>query len=175
MKKFNFVVISVFCLSAIFAFSTAVLAQTPTQVRVTNKAGDAVAVKSVDNPARHSYQVAFEMNVGAPPVVPDGKTFVIEHISGHIRVPSATGITGACRFLQLSFIVGSEIDVVPVFMGTASGLSNDFNFFTISQPVRAYATQNSDIGSASFSLSQFCTGILTSSHIVLTGYLVNDN
>ena len=173
MKTSSAINISIFCFIAILTFSTAAFAQT--EVRVNNKAGDAVAVKSVDEPARRAYSVAFEMNASPLPSVPAGKTFVIEHISGHIRVPSAFGAAGPCRFMQLSFIVGSEIDVVPVFMGTAAGLSNDFNFFTISQPVRAYATQNSDIGGAGYSLSQYCSGFPGSSRIVLTGYLVNDN
>jgi hypothetical protein len=173
MKKFHAINISIFCFTAILTFSAAAFAQT--EVRVANKVGDAVAVKSVDEPARRAYSVAFAMNANPLPTVPAGKTFVIEHISGHIRVPSAFGAAGPCRFMQLSFIVGSEIDVVPVFMGTATGLNNDFNFFTISQPVRAYATQNSDIGASSFSLSQYCSGPASSSNIVLTGYLVNDS
>jgi hypothetical protein len=165
----------IFILLAVFSFSAAALAQTPTQVRVTNKIGDAVAVKAVDNPGRHAFQVGFELNGANPPEVPAGKVFVVEHISGNIRVPSAFGAPGPCRFHQLSLFLGIDIDVVPVHMGTSPGLSNDFNFFTISQPVRAYATQGSQLGGASLSLSQHCSGFPTWSRIVLTGHLVNDN
>jgi hypothetical protein len=153
------------------AFASAAFAQT--EVRVTNKVGDAVAVKSVDSPARHGYQVSFSINPATPPEVPAGKVFAVEHISGQIRVPSATGATIPCKFMQLSFVLGStDIDVVPVSMGTAPSIGNDLNFVTISQPIKAYIPAGSQLGFASFALSQSCS-FPSFSHIVLSGYLIN--
>jgi len=159
---------------AVLVFAGAAFAQT--DVRVTNKVGDAVAVKSVDNPARHGFQVSFELNGATPPpAIPAGKVFAVEHISGHLRIPSATGATTPCKFYQLSFLLGStDIDVTPVLMGTAPSIGQDLNFITISQPLKAYVQGGSDYGAAGFSLSSGCSGSPTSSHIVLTGYLIND-
>jgi len=158
---------------AILVFAAAMSAQT--NVRVTNKKGDAVAVKSVDNPARHAYQVSFALNTNLP-TVPDGKVFAVEHISGHMRVPSAFGAVGPCKFMQLSFILGSaDIDVIPVSMGTSPSLSNDVNFISFTQPVRAYVSANSDFGAANLALSQYCSGFPTDSTIVITGHLINAN
>ncbi|MEP7074450.1 MAG: hypothetical protein ABI878_01460 [Acidobacteriota bacterium] len=163
-------------ISIVFAsFVFAVTASAQTDVRVTNKVGDAVAVKSVDAPARHGFQLSTSINPATPAVVPAGKVFAVEFVSGQVRIPSATGATTPCKFMQLSFVMGgSDIDVAPVSMGTAPSVSNDINFVTISQPIKAYLPAGSEVGPASLSLASSCSGFPTFSHIVFSGYLIND-
>jgi len=149
-----------------------------TEVTVTNPKSDPVLVRDVDNDARLPYQVSFSIGQPTLPTVPAGKVFVIEYISGTIRVPSTTGSATPCRFMQLSFGLGngSDTDVLPVSMGTAQSINNtDINFFTISQRVQIYGLANSDLGGTSYSLAGTCNSGPTSSHIVLSGHLEKAN
>jgi hypothetical protein len=148
-----------------------------TDVTVTNPRSNPVLVRDVDNDARRPFQVQFSIGQATLPTVPAGKVFVIEYISGTIRVPSTTGSTLPCQFRQLSFVLGqTDIDVVPVSMGSSQSINNtDLNFFTISQRVQLYAPANADLGGTSYALSQGCTSGPTSSHIVLTGHLEKAN
>lgn len=153
-------------------------AQQTKAVQVTNDTTNPVPTKNVENPARNAFQVAFELLGSNPATVPAGKIFVIEHISGAIRVESQFNAPVPCRIRQLSISTGSlhPIDVIPIYMGTGQGLNGDVNFFSISQPVRVAARPGSELGGASMSLGQYCNSFpLMWSNIVFTGYLVDAN
>jgi hypothetical protein len=156
----------------------AISASAQTDVTVTNPKSNPVLIRDVDNDARRPFQVSFSIGQSTLPTVPAGKIFVIEYISGQVRLPSTTGSQMPCRFMQLSFGLGngSDTDVLPVYMGTAQSVSNtDLNFFTISQRVQVYGLSNSDLGGTSYSLSSGCTGAPTFSHISLSGHLEKAN
>jgi hypothetical protein len=160
----------------ILSLSNAIYAQADKTVVVVNTAANPVPVRSVDVPAPiQPYQAVIDGS--SLPTVPAGKLLVIEHVSGHYRVPSASGSAGPCRILQLSLLLGSggDIDVVPVFMGTGTGINSDVNFFTFSQAVRSYVTAGSEFGAANYVGSQYCSGFPTVSHVVVSGHLENAN
>jgi len=118
------------------------------------------------------FSTSFALGQPPAPAIPAGKLFVVEHISGNIRLPSVSG-GGPCRILGLSFLLGTaQIDVIPVFMGSISSAGIDSNFFSFSQPVRAYVP-SSDLGLTIFARSDPCTGAPTSSLIVWNGHLVD--
>ena len=163
---------------AVVVFLMAGSAGAQTDVTVTNPKTSPVLVRDVDNDARRPYQVSFSIGQPTLPTVPAGKVFVIEYVSGTIRVPSTTGSASPCRFMQLSFGLGngSDTDVLPVYMGTAQSINNtDINFFTISQRVQTYGLANSDLGGTSYSLAAGCNSGPTFSHIVLSGHLEKAN
>jgi hypothetical protein len=152
-------------------------ASAQTDVTVTNPKSNPVLIRDVDNDAKRPYQVAFSIGQATFPTVPPNKVFVIEYISGTIRINSASD-GPPCRILQMSFGLSSAntIDVIPVYMGASSSLNDiDVNFFSISQPVKIYAMPNGDLGGTSQVLSQGCNGLPTSSTIVLSGHLEKAN
>lgn len=156
----------------------AMSAAAQTDVTVTNPKTNPVLIRDVDNDARRPYQVSFSIGQPTLPTVPAGKVFVIEYVSGTIRVPSTTGLSAPCRFMQLSFVFGglTDIDVLPVYMGTVQSINNtDVNFFTISQRVHTIGLANSDLGGTSYSLSPGCNSGPTFSHVVLSGHLEKAN
>lgn len=118
------------------------------------------------------------MEWGETKSVPLGKTFVVEHISGHYQIGSPFGAAGPCRIVRLAIPVGGEsIDVIPVYMFTANGGTQDLNLFSFSQPYKGYITQGSDVpGSATSNLSQYCNSFpVMYSRVVFSGYLVDVN
>lgn len=162
--------------AAFFLFQITGFAQKSSNVVVTNTTANPVPVRRADNPAFQSYKIGVDW--GETKSVPAGKTFVVEHISGHYQIGAPFGAAGPCRIMRLAIPVGGEsIDVVPVYMGTATGLGQDVNFFSFSQQYKGYITQGSDVpGSATSSLSQYCNSFPVSySRVVFSGYLVDVN
>lgn len=161
---------------ALFLFQITGFSQKSSNVVVTNTSGNPVPVKRADNPAYQAYKIGVEW--GETKSVPLGKTFVVEHISGHYQIGSAFAAAGPCRIMRLAIPVGSEsIDVVPAYMGTAPGLTQDINFFSFSQQYKGYITQGSDVpGFATSSLTQYCNSFpVFYSRVVFSGYLVDVN
>ena len=138
---------------------------------VVNTAENPVRVKAVDNPALGRYQVG--LSLGQIANVPDGKIFVIEHISGSLMIELNAGATGPCRIHYLAFGTGNvSIDVVPTYMASAKVISSEFSFFSFSQSVKAYVGPNSDFGGVTSGLSSHCKSV-EHSRIAFTGYLVD--
>lgn len=167
----SFIVFAVALIGLIFFAAIEVKAQKGTII--TNPPDNPVNVKSVDNPALQRYSVGVALQSTA--TVPAGKIFVIEHISGRLMIESNVGATGPCRVHYLAIGTGGEsIDVIPVYMGSAQGLNNEFSFFSFSQPVKAYVGPNSDFGGATAGLSAHCKSFpVFDSRIVFSGYLVD--
>jgi len=63
-------------------------------VTVAKPRSNPVLVRDVDNDARRPFQVQFSIGQTTLPTVPAGKVFVIEYISGTIRVPNPQGLAG---------------------------------------------------------------------------------
>jgi len=161
---------------SLFFFPLVGHAQKTSTVVVGNTTANPVPVKRTDNPAFQPYKIGVEW--GEIKSVPLGKTFVVEHISGFYQIGSAFGAAGPCRIMRLAIPVGGEsIEVIPVHMGTANGVTQEVNFFSFSQPYKGYITQGSDVpGSATSNLSQYCNSFpLMYSRVVFSGYLVDVN
>ena len=162
--------------AALFLFQITGFTQKSSNVVVTNTTANPVPVRRADNPAFQAYKIGVEW--GETKSVPVGKTFVVEHISGHYQIASPFGAAGPCRIMRLAIPVGGEsIDVVPVSMGTAPGLGQDVNFFSFSQQYKGYIAQGSDVpGFATSSLTQYCNSFpVFYSRVVFSGYLVDVN
>jgi hypothetical protein len=117
------------------------------------------------------FSTSFAVGQPPTPAIPAGKLFVVEHISGNLQVPSLVG-GGPCRILGLSFLLGTaQVAVVPVFMGLISSGGIDTNYFTISQPVRAYVPSGPN-GITISAVTDPCNGSWTG-QIVWNGHLVD--
>lgn len=140
---------------------------------ITNTTENPVRVRSVDNPALSRYQIG--ISLGQTATVPDGKIFVVEHMSGSLMIGSNAGATGPCRIHYLALGTGDvSIDVVPTFMGSAQGLNTEFSFFSFSQTVKAYVGPNSDFGGSTAGLASDCKSFpVEHSRITFTGHLVD--
>ena len=172
MSKIGLVAI----LGAIVSFAAVGNAQKNSTVIVGNTSASAVPVKRADNPAFQPFRIGVEW--GETKSVPLGKTFVVEHISGYYQIGSPFGAAGPCRIMRLAIPVGGEaIDVIPTYMGTANGGTQDVNLFAFSQPYKGYISQGSDVpGSATSNLSQYCNSFpVMYSRVVFSGYLVDVN
>src|SRR5688572_15911929 len=92
----SIVVLAVVVFAQIVAFG-----QGAKEVIVANTPAAPVPVKSVDDPARRAFQLAFEVNSPNTVTTPAGKIFVVEHVSGNFRLGTASGGANPCRFFQL--------------------------------------------------------------------------
>ena len=169
-----------FLFSIVLATATYTRAQGAKEVIVANTSAAPVPVRSADDPARRAFQVGFEPNSGNTVTTPAGKIFVVEHVSGSFRLGTTSGSTNPCRFFQLSLPVSGiagppeSIELIPTIMGTAPSVSNDITFLSLSQPMKFYIRQNTEIGGVSYSISGGCiVSPLLNSRIVLSGYLVD--
>ncbi len=172
MSKIGLVVI----IGVIVLFASVGNAQKNSTVIVGNTSASAVPVKRADNPAFQPFRIGVEW--GETKSVPLGKTFVVEHISGYYQIGSPFGAAGPCRIMRLAIPVGGEaIDVIPTYMGTANGGTQDVHLFAFSQPYKGYISQGSDVpGSATSNLSQYCNSFpVMYSRVVFSGYLVDVN
>jgi hypothetical protein len=167
-----------------FLVSIAVTAngQGPKDVNVINSASAPVPVRSVDEPAKRAFQLAFEINTPTPVTTPAGKIFVVEHVSGTVRMGTVSGSTQPCRFLQLGFPVSGTsgapeaLELIPTLMGTAASIGMDISFQSINHPMKFYIRPNMEIGGANFVLGGACTASpIIFSRMVFSGYLVDQN
>jgi hypothetical protein len=167
-------------ITAILVSADVTLGQVAKEVVVTNTAAAPVLVRSVDDPARRAFQLAFEVNSGTPATTPAGKIFVVEHVSGNFRLGTVTGSANPCRFLQLGLPVSGisgppeAVEFIPTVMGTSAALGNDVTFLSINHPMKFYIRPSSDVGGVNSLLGGSCTASpMISSRIVLSGYLVD--
>lgn len=171
----------------IFAFVIAiaapafVCAQTAKDVNVVNPTTAPVNVRSVDEPARRAYQVGFEINTPNPVTTPAGKIFVVEHVSGNVRLKTVSGATTPCKFFELGLpvigIQGSPVEsfsLTPTDMGTAPSIGFDLSFYSINNPVKFYIHPNTDLGAMNYSIGGSCMASpIMNSRIVLSGCLAD--
>ena len=168
-------------LFALTLFASAAFAQTP--VVVTNRAGDAVPVKVVNDPAKRSYHAGVDLAfpfTGEYPTVPAGKMFVVEYITGTFRTFNAFG-AATCKPYEIQFSLRPDntsalenYAVLPTHMGTGQGISGDVNFYSITQPVAISIAPGTPIAPA-WSLGPVCSAPTVQGRIVFSGYLVKAN
>ena len=157
-------------------------AQAAHEIQVTNTAANPVPTKNVENAARQSYQLGFNVSGASDsPNIPAGKIFVIEYVSAGLSTVTPFGAATPCRILRLSFDsapkdpANSEaFHFVPVLLGSTSGIGGEVSFYTISQPVKIYAMPEW-IFAASWLAGPVCGGTGIEGRMVLSGYLVAAN
>src|SRR5215207_10030056 len=141
MKRLILSILAVFVVIGTVSFA---YAQTSKDVNVVNTAAAPVNVRSVDDPAKRAFQLAFEVNGTNPVATPVGKVFVVEHVSGSFRLGSVSGLTTTCRFLQLAFPVSGvtglpeALELLPTVMGTVPSIGMDLTFVSINNPMKFY-------------------------------------
>ena len=175
------IVFCIFVFVVVLVGPTLVHAQAPKETVIINPVTSPVNVRSVDEPARRAYQVGFEINTPNPVTTPAGKIFVVEHVSGSVRLKTVSGATTPCRFFELALPVvgvqGSPVEsfsLTPTEMGTSASVGFDVSFYSINNPMKLYIRPGTDLGGMNFAIGGSCTpSPILNSRIILSGYLAD--
>jgi hypothetical protein len=169
-----------FVFTIMLAGTSVTSAQQSKDVTVVNPPDNPVNVRSVDDPARRAFHAQFEVNTPNPVVVPAGKIFVVEHVSGSFRLKTIQGATTPCKFYELALPnagvqgIFIPINFTPTDMGTAASVGFDVSFYTLNNPMKFYVRPGAELGPMNFSIGGSCPASpILNSRIVLSGYLVD--